>query len=479
MTIRLTALLFALLPLATFAEVISKKLTDVIAANGTGIINVFDVAGSAPDLTPAELEAFRLDNDGQLVFAIDVNEAANGTEKASSQAVTFEQVSLTVTTAEGTQLFEDFWTQTQTLVAPKGSTVRSTYYTAIGDTGSSRITTNSASDIDGSDFDATLTVPVDLDLSSATEVTLTVILLDVNSQLGDPEAYYDYSNGFEDMAIVSKVDALYLDALAAGQAEAPLVISAADTDMSSASTQYFPSASEFVMSAFEDRYPSQGDYDFNDLVVAYRIWINLNKYGRAVSIGGEGYLVAKGALFDLDWGLWLDLPGAAGDLKMTLFDPISGESMLEHSLSTSITGQYPITLIERTKLLWQPVTGTTFINTETGIATKPGHKFEFTIQLSTPQPIDLPPTSLLQPFIYVHPTGQTIYNGMDFVNDQGYPFGLVMPQSWVPPSEQTDIGKAYPDLVNYIKSGGNSSKSWYNRNNANFIAPIQLNEWQW
>lgn len=63
------------------ASVVSKRLTDVIPANGKGVINVFDVSGNGQDLTSADIEAFRQDNNGALAFAIDVNEAANGTEK--------------------------------------------------------------------------------------------------------------------------------------------------------------------------------------------------------------------------------------------------------------------------------------------------------------------------------------------------------------------------------------------------------------
>ena len=64
----------------------SVQLTDVIKSNGTGNINLFK------DLTAAELESFRADNLGRLVFAVDVNEDASGTESSTSQGIALESV---------------------------------------------------------------------------------------------------------------------------------------------------------------------------------------------------------------------------------------------------------------------------------------------------------------------------------------------------------------------------------------------------
>lgn len=243
------------------------------------------------------------------------------------------------------------------MLATKGNTSRSTYFTLIGDTGSSRITSNSTSGIYGSDFDATVYVSVPQELGQATAITLYINFLDTNVQLGDPEAFYDYSNGYEDVAIVSAEDAAYLDQVAAGQQEAPLVISPSDTDLSKASTAYFPSASGFYLSAFEDRFPSRGDYDFNDLVVAYRIAYGYNKYGKIVDVFGEGYLVAKGALFDLDWGLAMTFGSVGGLANTKVFAPNGGMMMSELSQESVFSGNINLQLLSNTSELWTPYEG--------------------------------------------------------------------------------------------------------------------------
>ena len=49
---------------------------------------------------------------------------------------------------------------------------------------------------------------------------------------------------------------------------------------------YFPSANSFYLVGYEDLYPRKGDYDFNDLTVAYRVRFGMNASGQVVSIRG-------------------------------------------------------------------------------------------------------------------------------------------------------------------------------------------------
>ena len=72
------------------------------------------------------------------------------------------------------------------------------------------------------------------------------------------------------------------------------------------SIEYYPSASEWATIAFEDNWPSIGDYDFNDLVMNYRI----SEYrldGEVIRIKLEGQIAAVGALYHN--GFAFHLPG--------------------------------------------------------------------------------------------------------------------------------------------------------------------------
>jgi hypothetical protein len=181
----------------------SLKLTDPIKSNGIGDINLLK------DISSLDLEAYRNENNSILVLGVDVNEAADGTEKSSSQGITIKSVALNVILSDGSSFtFTDFYTETKVTVAEEGMTERYTFYTNIGDTGSNRITSSNSVQ---AAFDSTIKIPIDIDLSSAIVATIDIMLLKTNTSLGDPEAFYDYSNGFEDLAILNNTDSEFLD----------------------------------------------------------------------------------------------------------------------------------------------------------------------------------------------------------------------------------------------------------------------------
>ena len=269
----------------------SIQLTDVIKSQGTGNIDLFK------DVTAAQLEALRLDNDGALVFAVDINEDASGSEKASSQGVAIKSVSFTVDYDDGSQLVVSSLegccsTETQALLAEAPFADRSMYYTLLGESGSSRITANNTVQ---EAFDSTLKVTLSESLYDptgriATGAKLQVVLLQTNDDLGDPEGYYDFSAGFEDLALLNAEDTAFIDDFGAGREEAPTVILTNPPPVidyrAVANWNYFPSSSSFYVVGYEDLYPGKGDYDFNDLTVAYRLQYGLNVDGDVVAVQG-------------------------------------------------------------------------------------------------------------------------------------------------------------------------------------------------
>ena len=106
----------------------SARLTDVIKSSGSGDIDVFDPSATGRVIDGQVLEAFRQDNNNQIIFAVDVNEAADGSEKASSQAVTVDTAQLLITIGGTQHAYDSYATITRTLLARKGQTNRSLYY---------------------------------------------------------------------------------------------------------------------------------------------------------------------------------------------------------------------------------------------------------------------------------------------------------------------------------------------------------------
>ena len=304
----------------------SVQLTDVIKSSGTGNINFFK------DVSAEQLEQLRLDNDGSIVIGVDVNESASGTEKAATQAVTLGALTLTVTFSDNTQKVYDLasgccTTETQALVAEDPDTLRLPRYTLLGESGSSRITANNA--IQGA-FDSTIKIAVNDTLFDpaqgieATAVIANISWLDTNTALGDPEAFYDYTNGFEDLALLNAVDTTFIDDYGAGQDEAVAVILTNPPEVvdpqAVVTWNYFPSASSYYLVGYEDLYPKKGDYDFNDLTVAYQVRYGLNSDSEVVTIRGTAYLITRGAGFNHDWRLKIPLPASTqGTLTCTTF----------------------------------------------------------------------------------------------------------------------------------------------------------------
>ena len=488
-------LVSAWLPLSATA-VESTRLKDVINSSGIGSIDLFRASVQARNLSPADLEAFREDNDGQLAFAVDVNEAASGLEKSSSQGIALDTARLLITIDGVTHTFDEFTTETRSLIARAGETSRSSYYTLIGDGGSGRITSSARSDINSSSFDATIRMPVNMNLANATAARLEIDLLDTNLALGDPEDFYDYSNGFEDVAIVTAGDAAYLDTLAPGREEAPLVEVVNDPLAAAPSAQlYFPSQEDFYVAAYEDQFPSRGDYDFNDLVVAYRVNTGLDSNGSVTTIGGEGYLVARGGGFDHDWHLRIALPAfASGSGTLTVFAPDSLEPAPGYPRSISFNGALDMKPFENTRNLWTDGSEA-FVNTLRGQEPIRGYRFEFEITLSNRLAVDQLPAAPFDPYLYVHNTGYEIHlpgksptlgssrNARDglsgFTDSSGYPFGMILPEDWLVPVEYVDFGEAYPDFVEFVTSRGSAQTDWHRRPAANATKAVTRAIWKW
>jgi len=484
-----TLLSFCIFGAATGQELESTRLKETIS-KGTGDINLLLAQGNKA-ISPATLEHLRSENNGDLVLGVDVNEAASGTEKAATQGVAIEALLLTVSTDEGVYEYTNFSTQTKSSLAKTSTESRQFYHTLIGRTGSNNIT---GSGLNGTSFDATLRIPVDIDLSSANSVHLAITLLETNEDLGDPEAFYDYSAGFEDLALLIASDAEYLDTQAAGQADAPLVV-LTNAPASFVSKVYYPAADSFYMVGYEDQFPKLGDYDFNDLVVAYRVIFSLNSDMQVTAISSEGYLVARGGSFDHNWHLRIALPeGSQAGGTYQLYAPLGSSQGSEQVNAIDTTSGLDISIFQNTTSLFSSPSST-YANTIWDEEVIQGHKFSFEIALSNPVSLDAMDTAPFDPYLYVFdtnyeihlegqspvmPNSNNIADGLDtFTDDRGYPFALVFPEDWHYPNEYVDMGDAYPELIEFIQSNRNNKTDWYKNGVPSGISKRSKADWAW
>lgn len=471
----------------------SVKLKDTIK-QGLGQIDLFEPHNQKNVIDAMALEAYRQSNNGHLVFAVDVNEAASGTEKAQSQGVTIKTAYLTVVENGISRTYGDYETPTATMVAEQGQTTRQEYYTFIGETGSSRITPSSDSELYGSSFDTTLTVKVPDNIANISSAILTVELLQTNTSLGDPEAFYDFTAGFEDLAIITDVDKTYLEALAIGVDEAPLVIAKGQITQAVDSWVYYPSSDSYFVVSYEDKYPERGDYDFNDLVVGYRVGFGISN-NQVTSVIATGYMIARGAAYSHDWYLHVPFSEQVfGSATLNLFEPDSESQVTGYPKVSTVTNALDLLIYRDTKNLMS-VAGSQFANTEPDVAAVKGHKFSFAVNLAAPVAMSAIPAPPYDPYLFTEVTGYEIHlpgnstrlafstnSGMadvQYKDAQGYPYALVFPEDWLPPLEQVDLGDAYGQFLNYSRSGSNDSVSWYLNPEPSKTKNIGQQFWKW
>ena len=484
--------LFRLLTLVatlSVAEIIhaqeSIRLTDVVKSTGIGRIDIMK------DLTAEQLEALRTDNGGAIVIGVDVNESASGTEKSASQAVTLGTLTLTVDYSDGSRKVFDLAdgccsTQTQALVAENPSTERRLFYTLLGETGSSRITAGNQIQ---SDFDSTIRIDISDPLYDpvqqidAVSVIMDIAWLETNVSLGDPEAFYDFTNGFEDLAVLNAVDTAFLDEYQAGVDEAVAVIetnpSPSVDAMKITIWNYFPSATSYFLAAYEDQYPRRGDYDFNDLTVAYQVRLGLNAANEIISIRGTAYLITRGAAYNHDWHLRISTPSGVNTSTActTFLDPNNAYDLQDCSdiLPDRSNGEVDMAVFSRTaEIFVDDWYGKMYTNTIADRRFLKGPKSEFRIDFDQPVRADAISEAPYDPYLFVRDTGESIQLlqvNPAFTDTDGYPYGMLMPSGWLPPLEKTSIRTAYPLFESFVASEGVMAADWYNTSYSEFLVP--------
>lgn len=462
-------------------------------------------------------EAIDRDGESKLVFGVALDEAFAGTEQSDAQGVAVASVSLTVTTSDGgTQQLDGYSTMTQSLLAATGQTAeeRSVYYTLIGGNDSNVVTGSVFRD----EFHSTLVVPVpeDMDLSNALAVTLNIELLATNTDLGDPEQFYDFSGGVERLALLNDADARYLDNVAKGvitngnrlatedpiPSGAPMVINLRDQDYPYVDWQGYPASSTYYMVGYEDLFPTMGDYDFNDLTVAYRVEAGLDQNSDVAMLRGEAILITRGAEYTHDWHLRFGIGRSSGQIYEALYIPdaegipqLSGEAT-----SRSFTNATQIDLrgFSDTKAIFPAPEGCKFTNTECDTFIT-GPKYFFTVLFDNPMALAELSPAPFDPYIFVRDTGYEIHlvdqtlakqrNNMGyestsnkdntFTDENGFPFGMILASPWEPPIEGWSMEVSYPDFTPYVESSGGNKKDWYQRPDKAKVHGAEKFKWRW
>ena len=196
---------------------IPTVLTDKIH-KGSGSINLLN------DVSTSDLQQYLTDSGG-LILGVDLNENAAGNESADSVGIAIKQLELVITTTAGTFSFGDFFTSTTAMIQEAGTDSAQEFYTMFGKSGSSQIT-GGTEGFDLGLFDDVVRIQDISFEGTLLSATLNVTFLNTaQTGMEGNETFFDFSNGFEDFALLGKQDAALLEAANFGVEAAPSAIS--------------------------------------------------------------------------------------------------------------------------------------------------------------------------------------------------------------------------------------------------------------
>ena len=236
--------------------------------------------------------------------------------------------------------------------------------------------------------------------------------------------------------------------------------------------------------AFEDGWPSKGDFDMNDMVMAYKYNVVTNAQNVVVQVIAYYTLQASGTVYGDAFGVQFPIP--AGSVSSVVGGTLeAGQTNAVIILFTSVRDQ------------------TTDWNTIPGIAPSAPINYTVTFNVSNGPTLSAFGTDY-NPFIYrmvgtsrreVHLPGkpptdladQTVFGTVDdntniaagtyYVTKTGLPFAIDLPTpTFAFPAEGDDISTVYLNFGNWAQSGSSLFGDWYSNTgpgyrNSALIAP--------
>lgn len=252
-------------------------------------------------------------------------------------------------------------------------------------------------------------------------------------------------------------------------------------DPQKAGSVFVPGSQTMGQVLYEDLWPSDGDFDFNDTVVAYNYELIYSAQEQLTAIRATFNVLALGAGIHSGLGLALPIPASAvsqvhrrigtGGVDLPVIRQSDGNLVLHlaNDLRAAFTADEA------------------FINTRPADAVRRPLSISVLIELAAPvalaasqAPFDLFLFWTHDPSHEIHRPMYAGTENMDlslfgteadgstetrhFVNTRGVPFALDVPVSTFYPVEQTPIDWIYPDILVFGTSGGTSARTYYASN---------------
>ena len=258
-------------------------------------------------------------------------------------------------------------------------------------------------------------------------------------------------------------------------------------DPTRAFISYYPSQTTFANIAFEDNWPSKGDYDMNDLVLQYRYTFISNAQNQIISATGTYVVAAAGASFKNGFGV--QLPVAPSAVTSVTGCRYSSGTYVKTDPSGLESGQSKAVFIpfDNSDLLAHNYDYSYFVNTLASKSKVISDTATINISFATPvDPTVLTP-STINPFLIsnqrrgyeIHMAGyaptdladKTLFGALDdnsvpsagqyYISKENMPWAISFGQNFIYPLETVPITKAYLHFADWASYGGTSYSDWY------------------
>lgn len=243
-------------------------------------------------------------------------------------------------------------------------------------------------------------------------------------------------------------------------------------DVLKAFNNYYPADKELATVAFEDLWPSQGDYDFNDLVIDYRYNIITNAANKVATVISNYTMLASGG--SLGNGFGIEFPLASGSISnVTGGKAEDNQAKAVIILFTNMRQQMQWGNSDETKPASDPISYMVSFDVKDGpllssFGTGTYNPFIWDngrVTADGRNEIHLPghpPTSLCNSKLFG--TADDITNvsrSQFYLSKTGMPWALTVPAAFKYPKEGSNITSAYTHFAEWANSGGLSFINWY------------------
>ncbi|HTH57262.1 MAG TPA: LruC domain-containing protein [Cyclobacteriaceae bacterium] len=258
-------------------------------------------------------------------------------------------------------------------------------------------------------------------------------------------------------------------------------------DATRAYNQYFPAQNSYNILAYEDLWPSRGDYDFNDLVMAYNVQQVLNAQNKVVDLKMSYQLRAVGGSNQIGFGV--QLPVAGSNLQQATLTPAyNGNSVV---INGAETGQarlvFPFFDDAHRQI---KASGGSFTNTVSSDPYVQPVSYQLNLTFASPVSQSQLGSAPYNSFIYVNDRSVEVHlpnqvptdkadrslfgqhadksnpaKGTYYLTYDNKPWALLIPGTFDYPSEKQSVESTYNYFSPWATSKGNQHKDWYGNGN--------------